>query len=222
MCLDEAQTLETGVNVREMSHKIVATHRWGVTGTPISKNVSGNYYFLQTKLNFFSRYSPHALLFFLDLYPLIDYLQLSPYSELDTWKYLLYEPYVRGNYEPMYKFLSQVMWRSAKNNVVDQVFLQCFCVIFFITRIFQIDIPQQTVQEYFIEFSAVEKHYYKCEHEMCCSDFLAKLKDFDCDLALAALNKSNLKKVRRNETRNYCCNFFMIVIWGTFLAFLKL
>lgn len=82
----------------------------------------------------FSRHSPLAILFFLDLYPLIDYLQISPYSELSTWKYILYDPYVQGNYEPMYKFLSQVMWRSAKNNVVDQVFFLKFLGDFFLFK----------------------------------------------------------------------------------------
>lgn len=42
LCFDEAQTVETpGQMVSEMAKKIYATFRWAITGTPISKEVSG-------------------------------------------------------------------------------------------------------------------------------------------------------------------------------------
>lgn len=41
MCLDEAQVIENKVIVSEMARRINAEHRWAVTGTPISKNMSG-------------------------------------------------------------------------------------------------------------------------------------------------------------------------------------
>lgn len=44
LCLDEAQAVEMpGRLVSEMARKITAVHRWAVTGTPISKNISGDY-----------------------------------------------------------------------------------------------------------------------------------------------------------------------------------
>lgn len=47
LCLDEAQTVETpGRMVSEMAKKIHAQHRWAVTGTPISKDISGAYFYI--------------------------------------------------------------------------------------------------------------------------------------------------------------------------------
>lgn len=42
LCFDEAQTVETARMVSEMAQKLVAVHRWAVTGTPISKDITGN------------------------------------------------------------------------------------------------------------------------------------------------------------------------------------
>lgn len=41
LCLDEAQTVETARMVSEMAQKLTAVHRWAVTGTPISKDITG-------------------------------------------------------------------------------------------------------------------------------------------------------------------------------------
>lgn len=42
MCLDEAQAVDVpGKMVSEMVGKLSAGYRWAVTGTPISKNISG-------------------------------------------------------------------------------------------------------------------------------------------------------------------------------------
>lgn len=42
LCLDEAQTVETPTSkVSEMAKKLMAEFRWAVTGTPISKEISG-------------------------------------------------------------------------------------------------------------------------------------------------------------------------------------
>lgn len=44
LCLDEAQVVDTpGRMVAEMVGKISSCFRWAVTGTPISKNISGNF-----------------------------------------------------------------------------------------------------------------------------------------------------------------------------------
>ncbi|CAG9815357.1 unnamed protein product [Phaedon cochleariae] len=154
LCLDEAQTVETpGRMVSAMAKKIDAVYRWAVTGTPISKNVS-------------------------DLYGLIDYLQITPYDDALTWKSILYQPYVAGNEKPMIDFLSQVLWRTCKKDVADQV-----------------NIPKQSYKEHLLEFSAVEKYFYKREHELISKDFLSKAMKFDSTLLLEKLDKSSLKKL---------------------------
>ncbi|KAK4881219.1 hypothetical protein RN001_004538 [Aquatica leii] len=154
LCLDEAQTVEIPTAmISTMAKKLHACHRWAVTGTPICRDILG-------------------------LYGLIDYLQLEPYNELDTWNNRLYYPYLLGNKEPMYNFLAQIMWRSAKDDVISQI-----------------NIPKQTVKEYTIEFSAVERYYYQREHELCTNFFLDKVKGYETDVALSSIDKRNLKKL---------------------------
>lgn len=58
---------------------------------------------------------------FVDLYALIETLQLTPYSEFDCWEHLLLNPYLSGNPEPLYGFMSQILWRSSKEAVIEQV-----------------------------------------------------------------------------------------------------
>ncbi|KAJ8921378.1 hypothetical protein NQ315_002994 [Exocentrus adspersus] len=134
LCLDEAQTVETpGRMVSEMARKISATLRWAITGTPISKEIS-------------------------DLQGLVDYLQMTPFDDITTWHHILYEPYIKGDTRPMLDFLSKVLWRTSKKDVLDQI-----------------NIPNQAYKEHFLEFSAVEKYFYRREHELSCNDFLARV-----------------------------------------------
>ncbi|CAH1134952.1 unnamed protein product [Ceutorhynchus assimilis] len=97
LCLDEAQTVESPTSIiSAMAGKIIACHRWAVTGTPISKGVS-------------------------DIYGLIDYLKMEPYNDPATWRHILYDNYVRGDTKPMFEFLSKVLWRTTKDSVLDQI-----------------------------------------------------------------------------------------------------
>ncbi|XP_044756394.1 E3 ubiquitin-protein ligase SHPRH [Coccinella septempunctata] len=154
LCLDEAQTVETpGRIVSEMAKKLTAHIRWAVSGTPISKDIR-------------------------DLFGMVDYLQIEPYNEEDTWKNLLYTPYMNGNIEPLCSFLSKIMWRSTKAEVIDQI-----------------GIPKQVVKEHFLEFSAVEKFFYNKEHELCSIAFLATLKNINTNIPLVKLDRSLLKKI---------------------------
>lgn len=59
--------------------------------------------------------------FVVDLYGLLNYLHIEPYSEEDTWEHLLYLPYMHGEVDHMHKFLAKVLWRSAKSDVIGQV-----------------------------------------------------------------------------------------------------
>lgn len=125
-----------------------------ILGTPIQKNIS-------------------------DLHGLIDYLKLPPYNDSNAWKYVLYSPYLAGNKLPMIKFLSQIMWRTAKCDVIDQI-----------------NIPSQTFEEHWYEFSAVEKYFYKREHNLCADDFINKLHIFDSlDITLKSIDKNTLNKI---------------------------
>ncbi|RZC37273.1 E3 ubiquitin-protein ligase SHPRH [Asbolus verrucosus] len=154
LCLDEAQTVETPTTmVSAMAKKLTAHFRWAVTGTPISKEIS-------------------------DLQGLIDYLQIEPYNDKFTWEHVLFNPYLRGEAEPMLEFLSQVLWRSSKDEIIDQI-----------------NIPKQTIKEHWLQFSAVEQYFYKCEHQSSCDVFLKKAKFHDPNIPLQTLEKTSFKTV---------------------------
>lgn len=56
-----------------------------------------------------------------DLYGLVLFLGLDPYWVKHWWDQLLYRPYRRGNTELLYSVIAQMLWRSAKKDVIDQV-----------------------------------------------------------------------------------------------------
>lgn len=59
---------------------------------------------------------------FADLYGLIHFLGLEPYSNQDAWSWLLFVPYVLGNSKPLLDILGKIMWRTEKKDVLDQVY----------------------------------------------------------------------------------------------------
>lgn len=59
--------------------------------------------------------------FFSDLFGFIDYLKITPYNDYITYKNVLYDPYISGNQGPMLEFLTEILWRTAKKDVRDQV-----------------------------------------------------------------------------------------------------
>lgn len=59
-----------------------------------------------------------------DLYGLVLFLGVDPYWVKHWWYQLLYRPYRRGNTEPLYNVIAQLLWRSAKKDVIDQVGLE--------------------------------------------------------------------------------------------------
>lgn len=153
LCLDEAQVIENRVMVTDMAKRLNAVHRWAITGTPISKNVT-------------------------DIYALINYLEMEPYSEKRCWDYLLYKPYLDGNFEPMFHFLSTIMWRTCKIDVLDQI-----------------SIPNLKTETHWLEFTEIEKYFYNCEYDIRYCDFLRKLKNYNQEMPLKALDNKSFKEV---------------------------
>jgi len=56
-----------------------------------------------------------------DLYGLMLFLAVDPYWVKCWWNKLLFEPFIRGVKQPLYDTVSQVLWRTAKDDVIDQV-----------------------------------------------------------------------------------------------------
>jgi E3 ubiquitin-protein ligase SHPRH len=80
-----------------MASRLVGVHSWCVSGTPIQKNLK-------------------------DLYGLLVFLHVLPYSHKTWWERLLFWPYIRhGDALPLINLLSQIFWRNAKSDVADEV-----------------------------------------------------------------------------------------------------
>ena len=58
---------------------------------------------------------------FSDLFGLFAFLRVDPYQVKLWWNKFLYEPYCYSIKEPMHLAVSNVLWRTAKKDVLDQV-----------------------------------------------------------------------------------------------------
>ncbi|XP_022745300.1 E3 ubiquitin-protein ligase SHPRH isoform X3 [Durio zibethinus] len=142
VCLDEAQMVESNTAAAtEMAMRLYAKHRWCITGTPI-----------QRKLD--------------DIYGLLRFLKLSPFNVLRWWVEVIQDPYERqdgGAMEFTHKFFKQIMWRSSKIHVADELYL-----------------PPQEECVSWLTFSPIEEHFYQRQHETCtsyASEVLESLKE---------------------------------------------
>ncbi|XP_044732242.1 E3 ubiquitin-protein ligase SHPRH [Chrysoperla carnea] len=154
ICLDEAQLVEGATsNVANMARKLNAVHKWAVSGTPAQRGIP-------------------------DLYGLIIFLGIQPYNDFDIWKYALYNPYCKGIKEPLHKFLSKIMWRTCKKDILNQI-----------------NIPKQTEIIHWLKFSAVEEFFYKREHEMCQDSFRDRLRNCNINDKLSQLDRHTLQKL---------------------------
>lgn len=69
ICLDEAQEVESGTTgAAKLALQLTARHRWGVTGTPISRGAE-------------------------DLYGLLAFLRADPFDDKGWWDRVLQRPY---------------------------------------------------------------------------------------------------------------------------------
>lgn len=171
MCIDEAQMVESdSTKVAEMALRITAVHRWCVTGTPVQKTVE-------------------------DVYGLLLFLCVRPYSCKVWWKRALLDHFYAGDHEPFFKLMSKVMWRTCKVDVEEQICL-----------------PKQTEYLTWLQFSAVEHHFYAKQASKCAESTKYHLnKDFSYlsdSLQLKDLSKQTLSKLLSPllQLRQACCH----------------
>ncbi|KAE8601657.1 hypothetical protein XENTR_v10013750 [Xenopus tropicalis] len=168
ICLDEAQMVEcTTAKAAEMALRLSGINRWCVSGTPVQRGLE-------------------------DLFGLVLFLGVDPYWVKHWWDQLLYKPYCRKDPFPLYKFISKIMWRSAKKDVLDQI-----------------QIPPQTEDVHWLHFSPVERHFYHRQHEVCCQDALAKFRKItDWALKLSSLDRRTVSSILYPllRLRQACCH----------------
>ena len=58
------------------------------------------------------------------------FLGVDPYWQKFWWNKLLFEPFIGGMKQPLYAAVSQVLWRTAKDDVIDQVRELCLLLSF--------------------------------------------------------------------------------------------
>ncbi|KAK3537783.1 hypothetical protein QTP70_018941 [Hemibagrus guttatus] len=181
VCLDEAQMVEcTTAKAAEMALRLTSINRWCVSGTPVQRGLE-------------------------DLYGLVLFLGVDPYWVKYWWDQLLYRPYRHGNTGPLYNVIGQLLWRSAKKDVIDQI-----------------QIPPQTEEIHWLNFSPVEGHFYHRQHEVCSQDALLKLRKIsDWSLKLGSLDRRTVNTILYPllRLRQACCH--PQAVRGEFLPFQK-
>ncbi|KAF4525763.1 hypothetical protein B566_EDAN002025 [Ephemera danica] len=168
VCLDEAQMVEcTTTRTAEMALKLQAVHRWCVTGTPLQRSIS-------------------------DLYGLILFLNVDPYTDKHLWGGQVVCPYREGQRDTLHKVVCPLMWRTAKADVLDQI-----------------GIPGQSEELHWIHFSPVEEHFYRSQHVHCANVVLHRIALFDdLDTKLHSLSKDTMNSIVSPllGLRQACCH----------------
>ncbi|XP_052201128.1 uncharacterized protein LOC127807364 isoform X2 [Diospyros lotus] len=144
VCLDEAQMVESSVTAAtEMALRLHTKHRWCISGTPIQRNLD-------------------------DLYGLLRFLKACPFDVQKWWIEVIRDPYERGDIEAMqftHKFFKQIMWRSSKGHVADEL-----------------QLPPQEESLTWLSFSPIEEHFYQRQHETCVSYAREVIEGFKDDI----------------------------------------
>ncbi|PIA38536.1 hypothetical protein AQUCO_02700026v1 [Aquilegia coerulea] len=144
VCLDEAQMVESNTAAAtEMALRLHAKYHWCITGTPIQRR-------------------------FDDMYGLLKFLSATPFEVRRWWLEVIKDPYERGDVGAMefaHKFFKQIMWRSLKVHVRDELQLptqeQCVC---------------------WLSFSPIEAYFYQKQHESCMNSAHEVIKSYKEDI----------------------------------------
>ncbi|KAF5208045.1 E3 ubiquitin-protein ligase shprh, partial [Thalictrum thalictroides] len=152
VCLDEAQMVESNTAAAtEMALRLHAKYHWCITGTPIQRR-------------------------FDDMYGLLKFLGASPFEVRRWWLEVIKDPYERGDVGAMefaHKFFKQIMWRSLKAHVRDEL-----------------QLPTQEHCVCWLSFSPIEAYFYQKQHETCLNYAHEVIKSYKEDIHKKKFNGS--------------------------------
>ncbi|XP_071956695.1 E3 ubiquitin-protein ligase SHPRH-like [Antedon mediterranea] len=170
VCLDEAQMIESPTaKSAEMALRLKAVNRWCITGTPIQRSMD-------------------------DLYGLLLFIGVEPYWVKCWWDQLLCRPFYLGKTRPIQEAVAEVLWRTSKKDVIDQI-----------------NLPPQTEERHWLKFSPVEQHFYKKQHSDCSGRFmwaLHNLRNTDLKTKLCDVDRDTVQKLMNPllRLRQACCH----------------
>lgn len=106
------------------------------------------------------------------------FLGVKPYDKKLWWNRALLDHHQHENFRPLFDMLTQLVWRSAKADVIDQI-----------------QIPKQTEYATWLHLSAIERHYYQKEfdHQSKSKDDVMKSMP-DKSVRICDLSKNDLNK----------------------------
>jgi E3 ubiquitin-protein ligase SHPRH len=161
----------TNSRCAEMANRLAAVNRWCVTGTPIGRSLG-------------------------DLHGLFTFIREDPYMDKKWFKYCLFETFQSGDKMSMAKAVSNVLWRTSKRFVEDQI-----------------NIPKQTEICYWLDFSPFEAHLYQRVLEIFRDNRKTAFKNID---AAHAQQQIAIQDVNNNITEEHenVENFFSKYLRG--------
>ncbi|KAJ3239466.1 hypothetical protein HDU81_005909 [Chytriomyces hyalinus] len=140
--LDEAHLIKNkNTRSARACTQLTATHRWCLTGTPIQNNIG-------------------------ELYSLINFLKIKPYSAWDKFRDDIEQPFKQGKHKRVMKrvqaLLKAICLRRTKNSTLDGKPI--------------ISLPEKTVELVEVAFTPAEREFYKSLEEKTLLKFNAYLR----------------------------------------------
>ncbi|GIX69417.1 e3 ubiquitin-protein ligase SHPRH [Caerostris darwini] len=172
ICLDEAQMVESVMTrTSQMALQLKSVNRWCVTGTPIQKSIE-------------------------DLYGLLLFLGYDPYNVKLWWREALLRPFICGYTDQLTSVLKDVIWRTPRENVLDQL-----------------NIPEPKIIVHKVKFTRVEILYYEKLLTSCEREFKGRVDKYNCkDKDLETLDRSTLSKILAplKKLQKAACHFQLV------------